>query len=294
MLSSRLYIVEEGLSSNNDRNWMHSTVGHAPDDVESTRSTLQSFLAFLDQHYHHDRVNDAYKEIIRTCITGMLANSQSRATAVDEGTWDNSSDQAIFGEGLRPSHQYNELNAVHPLALQHLQSQVSIQAYDPLSPEPADTLREGADFHFRQLSPGLLFVTLVPCLKNAYPIRTLDLPFSHISGPVPVDYELDAKPFQSFVPEMGTCSEEQTLSCSSASRHQQLRLPVVRAGQKKVRCTWLGCSRVVKKDSYARHVDECHLGKVRDVCTGCGRVFPRMYMKKDHLCHGSSSKRRSS
>jgi hypothetical protein len=100
------------------------------------------------------------------------------------------------------------------------------------------------------------------------------------------------QPF-SFVPEMGTSSEAQPLSDFSASRHDQLRLPIVQGGEEKVRCTWLGCSSVVKRDSHARHVNECHLRKVRDVCTGCGRGFARLYMKKNHLCHGPSSKHRS-
>jgi hypothetical protein len=116
---------------------------------------------------------------------------------------------------------------------------------------------------------------------NAY--HLLDLSISHAS------HSVATQPF-SFVPEIGTCSDAQPLS---GGRHQQLRLPTVQGGEEKVRCTWLGCSRVVKRDSHARHVDECHLRKVRDVCTGCGRGFSRMYMKKNHLCQGPLSKRRS-
>ncbi|OAX35701.1 hypothetical protein K503DRAFT_773188 [Rhizopogon vinicolor AM-OR11-026] len=52
---------------------------------------------------------------------------------------------------------------------------------------------------------------------------------------------------------------------------------------KKVRCMWPGCSRVINEDNHARHVDETHLRKVRDVCTDCGRAFQRMYMKKNHI-----------
>jgi hypothetical protein len=96
----------------------------------------------------------------------------------------------------------------------------------------------------------------------------------------------------SLVPEMGTSSDAQPLSDFSASRHDQLRLPIVQGGEEKVRCTWPGCSSVVKRDSHARHVNECHLRKVRDVCTDCGKGFVRLYMKKNHLCHGPSSKRR--
>jgi hypothetical protein len=117
------------------------------------------------------------------------------------------------------------------------------------------------------------------------PSAMLDLSISHTSGSVSTQ-------LFSLVPEMGTPSEAQPLSDSSAGRHHQLRLPIVQGGEEKVRCSWLGCSRVVKRDSHARHVNECHLRKVRDVCTGCGRGFARLYLKKNHLCHGPSSKGR--
>ncbi|OAX35705.1 hypothetical protein K503DRAFT_773192 [Rhizopogon vinicolor AM-OR11-026] len=118
----------------------------------------------------------------------------------------------------------------------------------------------------------------------------LELLFSHT--PVSAGYELGTQQFQ-FTPEYST-SEGQTFSHSSASRHQELRVPVVQGGQEKVRCTWPGCLRIVNEDNHARHVDETHLGKVRDVCTSCGRVFPRMYTKRNHICHGPHSKRRRS
>ncbi|KAJ8581053.1 hypothetical protein M405DRAFT_643392 [Rhizopogon salebrosus TDB-379] len=113
----------------------------------------------------------------------------------------------------------------------------------------------------------------------------LDLSISHVSRSVSTQ-------LFSFVPEMGTSSEAQALCDSSAGRHHQLRLPIVQGGEEKVRCSWLGCSSVVKRDGHARHVNECHLGKVRDVCTGCGRGFARLYQKRNHVCHGPSSKRR--
>jgi hypothetical protein len=75
-------------------------------NLTTWRSGLRSFLAILDQHYHHDMVNSAYEEIIRFCITMMLANCQLEVTTEDEHIWDNSTDlQGIFGESRRPSHQ---------------------------------------------------------------------------------------------------------------------------------------------------------------------------------------------
>jgi hypothetical protein len=80
--------------------------GHASSDQDSTRSTLQVFLAFIDQDRHHDRVYNAYKEIVRTCIRGMLANCQSVAPMADEDTRDSNIDlQEIMGENLGPLHR---------------------------------------------------------------------------------------------------------------------------------------------------------------------------------------------
>jgi hypothetical protein len=115
------------------------------------RSTLQSLLAsdFLNQHYNHDMVNNAYKEIMRFCITRILESFpfQSEATMVEGGTWGCSTDlQATFDEGLGPSHQSEELNVIHPLGFQHL--------HDPLSVNP---LPERVDHLFHQLSPGSLY-----------------------------------------------------------------------------------------------------------------------------------------
>ncbi|KAJ8594769.1 hypothetical protein M405DRAFT_808420 [Rhizopogon salebrosus TDB-379] len=99
---------------------------------------------------------------------------------------------------------------------------------------------------------------------------------------------MDAQPFNFYpsTPQHGTYSEWQTLSDSSAS-YQESHIPVAQGDQEKVKCTWSGCLRVVKKNSYTRHVDEIHLRKVKALCARCGRAFPRMYMKKNHelTCH---------
>ncbi|KAJ8585808.1 hypothetical protein M405DRAFT_844294 [Rhizopogon salebrosus TDB-379] len=216
---------------------------HASSDQDSTRSTLQAFLAFVDQDRHHGRVYNAYKEIVRTCIRGMLANCRSVAPMADEDIRDSNTDLQEI------------------MAFKHSQSQLSDPAYEPRFQGSANALTEGSG-PFRQHPP--------------------DLSFSHTSESSSASYELDTQPFEISVLEMGTYSEAQTLPGSSAGRHQQLLLPVVQAGQEKLRCTWPGCLSVIKKDSHARHMNECHLGKVVGVCTGCGREFSRMYMKKDH------------
>ncbi|KAJ8581113.1 hypothetical protein M405DRAFT_833070 [Rhizopogon salebrosus TDB-379] len=86
--------------------------------------------------------------------------------------------------------------------------------------------------------------------------------------------------FHSSAPQHSTYSEAQTLSCPSTTR--QPHLPVAQGIQEKVECTWHGCSGVVRKDSYTRHVNETHLRKFKAVCARCERTFPRMYLKKNH------------
>ncbi|KAG1728720.1 uncharacterized protein EDB91DRAFT_1253317 [Suillus paluster] len=73
----------------------------------------------------------------------------------------------------------------------------------------------------------------------------------------------------------GMYSEGQTSSDSSDSVH---------TSQGKVKCTWPGCSRFLKKDNHTRHMNETHLRKVKAVCASCGKGFPRSYMKKEHIC----------
>ncbi|OJA20117.1 hypothetical protein AZE42_04108 [Rhizopogon vesiculosus] len=209
---------------------------------------------------------------------------------MNEGAWDSSTHlQAIFGDESQTTPvDFNEINATNlssatlsllsqPLAFQHLQNQLSDQSegYNYIPEESVGitgtfNLPQGVDLDPPPLSP--------------------DLPLSDSGS---VGYELGTQPFQSFIVEYDTYSDGQTSSGSSASRHKELRLSIVQGGQEKVICTWPGCSRVVNEDNHFRHVNEAHLRKVKDVCTGCGRAFPRMYMKKNHICRGLS-KRRSS
>ncbi|KAJ8587744.1 hypothetical protein M405DRAFT_821047, partial [Rhizopogon salebrosus TDB-379] len=92
---------------------------------------------------------------------------------------------------------------------------------------------------------------------------------------------MDAQPFDFYPsePQHGTCP--QTTSGSSIS-HQESHVPVAQGDQESVKCTWSGCSRVVKKGSYTRHVNETHLRKAKAVCARCGRVFLRTYTRNNH------------
>jgi hypothetical protein len=116
-------------------------------------------------------------------------------------------------------------------------------------------------------------------------VRLDFLPFGTSSS---VTDEVGVQPFHLSAPQHGTYSEGQTLSGPSTSRYQESHIPVVQDSQESVKCTWPGCSRVVRKDGYNRHVDETHLRKVKAVCARCGRAFSRIYMKKNHelTCRG--------
>jgi len=158
---SRFNVVEQCISSSNDGHLLRHqhALAHAPSDPVSTRSTLQSFLEFLDQHYHDESVNTAYKEIIRICITEMLANYRSETTSVEEHAWDSSAGvQEISGKSLRPLCESNEFNARRLLAFQHL---LSDDAHPFLPQEYVDTFLTGANIPLHQLPPGSQYKVLV-------------------------------------------------------------------------------------------------------------------------------------
>ncbi|KAG2096356.1 uncharacterized protein F5147DRAFT_778405 [Suillus discolor] len=92
-------------------------------------------------------------------------------------------------------------------------------------------------------------------------------------------YEPAAQPFQGFY------FGEHVPFSSSARPDAQLSVPVVQTNQAKdrVECTWDGCPALISKDSLTRHVEEVHEGKIKAVCTGCGRVFKRQYQMNEHI-----------
>jgi hypothetical protein len=183
MSSSRLDIVEQCMGSTHDGHILHhdTTLGHAPGDQDSTRSTLQSFLKFLDRHYH----NSAYKEIIRICVEGMLVSCQSEATTAVDGACDNITRlQPIFGDEPQTIAPIilNEPNATHPSSttlptlsqqpvFQQLQGQFLDQEYDALSKKSVgapSTLPKGVDPLFSPLSPGSLYLFLAISPSDIY------------------------------------------------------------------------------------------------------------------------------
>ncbi|KAG2743310.1 hypothetical protein P692DRAFT_20747927, partial [Suillus brevipes Sb2] len=85
-------------------------------------------------------------------------------------------------------------------------------------------------------------------------------------------------------PQHGTYSEGETFPGASSRLKQQLPLPIEQGSQDEVQCTWPGCSKLVKKASRTRHVNETHLRMVKTVCASCGKGFARSYMKKYHTC----------
>lgn len=195
------------------------------------------------------------------------------------GTWDSSVDLIVGDEppiivpvALNKRDAYS-LSLTPPnlslLSFQHSHGQPSAHEYGSLLQPSVGVISsppEGADLHEK----------IEPLLPSA-------------SGSV--SYELGTQPFQKFLPEDDTCSEGQTLSDPSVRHHQQLCLPVVQDDEDKVRCMWSGCSSVIKKDNYTRHVNEVHKRQFKAVCTICRKEFLRPYMKKTHICPGRYSKR---
>jgi len=251
------------------------------------RSTLQSCLELLNRQ--HDRLNSAYKEIleIRIRITEILASCQSEVAMGSEDAWDSTAHlQVILGDEPHTVAPvvFNERDVIsvssspldHSLFPQSLafHGQLSDQDYGPFSrgsDEVTSILPEGADPPVDQLFQGKLAI-FTACFESLPCADTV----------ISVSHDELEQPFQSFVPQQDTCPEGQTLTGSSARRHQQLRLPIVQGGQEKVKCTWPGCSRDINKDNHTRHVNETHLRKVKAFCTYCGRAFPRTYLNRQH------------
>ncbi|KAG2123001.1 hypothetical protein BD769DRAFT_1745125 [Suillus cothurnatus] len=153
--------------------------------------------------------------------------------------------QVTFGNGLQVIAD-NDLDTISPLS-------APPQDYGPLSQESAVVVNATVDPPVEQRSPDLMFASSV----------------NHV---VP--------PFQS--PVIGHVVERQPTSGSSAKRYSYLCLPIMLGGKEKVKCTWPGCSSILKKDNHTRHVDNIHLRKVKAICTRCKRGFTRTYAKTKH------------
>ncbi|KAG1884665.1 hypothetical protein F4604DRAFT_1952307 [Suillus subluteus] len=213
------------------------------------KATLQSCLECLDRH--NDRLIRVYGEVleIRTRITELLEIVQSEATVTDSGTRDSSAYlQAIFADEPQniATVAPDEPNTISPLLTtldifglpQPLTNGLSDQERGPLeSVGVMGWLPEDTDPMTYQRIPDVLLCDTSGC----------------------VSYKLGA---QSFPPEDGTYSERKTLP---GSLPRLSPLPIVQGSQDKIKCTWPGCSKFVKKESRTRHVNETHLRKVLDV-----------------------------
>ncbi|KAG1884608.1 hypothetical protein F4604DRAFT_182998 [Suillus subluteus] len=229
--------------------------GRDPD--RSMRSKLQSCLEHLDKH--RDNMIGIYREIleIRACIVELLTNCEPEVAMGDEGPWE-SWDSRV---DLQAVIDDNPLTIVQEPLPFH--GRLSDLEFGPLEAVGvASTLQESI-YLVDQLPQELL-----PCSTSSYEPAAGDV-----------------------LPQHGTCPDGQTSSGSSSRLDEQLPLTVVQGVQEKVKCTWSGCSRVVKKDSLTRHVNEMHRRRIKVVCSGCGKGFARPYMMKNHNCR---EKRRNS
>ncbi|KAG2108055.1 uncharacterized protein F5147DRAFT_181567 [Suillus discolor] len=240
-----------------------SRLGPAPDQ-DSMRSSLQLRLEHLDRVYY-DRVDCVYKEVQESrALMTELVTCQSNITMEDESTLDNSVDfQAMIYD--------SDPQTIMPLALDEL------NAISPSLTSPdLSVLAESQAF---QGQPSNLEYGFTSTLPESLPISRLSQDLL-LTG----SYRLDVPDFS---PQYDTYFDGKMMSESesSASRDQQSSHPiqVAKADQVKVKCTWPGCSKALRKDSLARHINETHRRKVKAVCVYCGKRFARPYMLKNHI-----------
>ncbi|KAG1853495.1 hypothetical protein DFJ58DRAFT_728249 [Suillus subalutaceus] len=228
-------------------------------------TTLQSCLEWLDRH--HDKIISVYRETleIRTRITKLRDSVQSEATVMDSAS--STYPQAIFYEPQNiATVAPDEPNVMLPLlSMPDLFGLPQPLAYGRLPDQEYGPLEYAGVM-------GSLPEDTNPMICQ----RSSDVLLSGF-----VSYEPGAQPFP---PHDGMYSEGNTMLGSSSRLDPRPPLPIVQGSPDKVKCTWPGCSKFVKKESRARHVNETHLRKVKTVYTGCGRGFSRSYMKKGHIC----------
>ncbi|KAG2112742.1 hypothetical protein BD769DRAFT_56606 [Suillus cothurnatus] len=243
-----------------------SQLGHVS-DRNVMKTILQSCLKCLDRH--NDKIINISSEMleIRTCFMELLDNVQAEATVIDSATGDYS---AYLQETF--SDEPQNIATVAP--------------DEPNAMSPPLTVLDVLDLPQPLANDGLLDQGYGSSrsvgVMGSLPEDTNPMIFQR--SPDCVNYELGE---QTFVPQHGPRSEGETLPGSSSRLDPQSSLPTVQGNQDKVKCTWPGCSKFVKKWSRTRHVNETHLQKVRAVCESCGRGFTRLYMKKDHVCKSS-------
>ncbi|KAG2348203.1 hypothetical protein BDR05DRAFT_956732 [Suillus weaverae] len=213
---------------------------------------------------------------IRIRITELLVTYQSEITVADECTLDSSVDfQAIVDD--KPQ-------IIVPLALDEFDA-----GSPSLTPPKLSILTEPLAFRSQLPDPeyGPLGFTSTLPEGVGLPIGKLSQDLSLSGTSDVIGYGLG---IPGFLPQYDTYFDGKTLPESSARHDQQPRLPIAQGSQDKVKCTWSGCSRAVKKDNLTRHVNEMHRRKVKAVCAGCGKRFARPYMLKDHICRDKCRK----
>ncbi|KAG2348201.1 hypothetical protein BDR05DRAFT_995642 [Suillus weaverae] len=188
----------------------------------------------------------------------------------DSGRWDGFDDIQIIGD--------DELPTITPVALDKLGTINSLLT--PLDHflliQPLALYDQFSD---QEYGPPLKSVGVTGPLPEPGGQLSQDLLLFDTSGLASI--ELGAQPF---LTQHGTYSEGQTLSGCSARRDQRLPRSIVRNSQGKVKCTWPGCSRFVKKGNLTRHMNETHWRKIKAVCASCGKGFTRPYLRKNHIC----------
>ncbi|KAG2066376.1 hypothetical protein BDR04DRAFT_1169953 [Suillus decipiens] len=207
---------------------------------DSIISGLQSCLEYPKQVY--DEIDCPHEEIVEiyTRITELLVEYQSEITVENEGTMDSGVDFHTLGD--------DEHQAIMPLVLN------DVNTIPPsLAPPEISVLAKSLAFRnqFLDLEHNPLWFT--SSLQEDL------LLLSETSGFVSNELGVPE-----FLPRDDTYSKE--MLPDSSARHDQPHLAIVQGGQDKVRCTWPGCSRSVKKNNLTRHVNEMHRRRVKAVC----------------------------
>ncbi|KAG1728717.1 uncharacterized protein EDB91DRAFT_1313361 [Suillus paluster] len=216
---------------------------------DSTTSTLHSCLESLVRL--HDRIDCVRNEMLELqARIAELTSCQSGVAVGDSGVCNDSANMQIIFDDEPQTIALDQLNAVSPLSTlldlfllsqPALHGQFMEQEYGPLgSVGVTGSLSEHANPPVGQLPQDMVLHGIS----------------SSVGGEQP------------FLPQHDTYSEGQTLFDSS-----EPLLPNAQGSQDKVKCTWPGCSRFVKKENRTRHVNEMHRRKVKAVCAGCGKGF---------------------
>ncbi|KAG2096351.1 uncharacterized protein F5147DRAFT_818498 [Suillus discolor] len=250
---------ERTIISSTLQNPLSSWPGQAPDQ-HSTRLVLESCLQRLDRLDSLERRVHEEIQQIRSVLTNLLGNYQSDVTMENSG-----------GRGIT------------------VDSQAEISSLNPIAPFGPSHDR----YFVPQIAPhGTSFGVTGSLSEGTSPPQAL-LPHgartSADYGPI-VQHPL-TQPRYSMYPEarssfcdphvMASPLEDLSLRGALDSVYEPESVPI--QVKDKIKCTWYGCSALVKKDNLRRHVKEVHEGKIKAVCAGCGKEFKRPYQMDEHI-----------